>query len=143
MPFMPRKERLAGGYLAVVVDTSGSINDKLLSRFTAEIIRISKLTNSRVLLVVCDAKVHDVKILKTDKEIQGLRNFEYKGGGGTNFRPAFKEIERHMPVDAIVFLTDTYGTMPQKDPGVPTLWTVPPGIVPRDVPFGRVLRLQD
>lgn len=100
--------------LALAVDTSGSVTQRQLDQFAAEIDKIAE--SADVVVIECDARVHRV--------------FEYKPGclkkfhgrGGTDFRPAFKVADEEVKPDGLIFLTDGYGPAPDKRPRYPVMW---------------------
>jgi predicted metal-dependent peptidase len=116
----------------VVIDTSGSIDDRLLHTFIVEINGLMTRTGCEVLLVDCDARVQQVSMHR--KPIQG---YVAKGGGGTDFRPAIDALRR-VPLDVAVYFTDLEGAFPEKKPAFPLLWAATQDLV---VPFGRKLLL--
>lgn len=120
---------------AIVIDTSGSIDEYTLSVFGAEINKILKATNSDAVVIDCDAAVQQVRIFK--KQIP--KDLNCKGGGGTAFGPAVTEAEKH-DIDVIVYLTDMYGTFPERKPRVPIMWaSITKGI---EGPFGRTIFIE-
>lgn len=110
------------GTLAVVIDTSGSVSEKMLNDFLAEVADIReqvKPMETHVLSVshvVCDYVVLD------RSEIVPAT---LKGGGGTNFQPAFDYLAAiDVTPDVLIYLTDGYacdGTR-LRDPKYPVLW---------------------
>jgi len=104
---LPGKKKSRNPKLLLVRDTSGSMyDDKIQAELLNEIIQISK--SAKVLVCDCDTRVHQTY------EVRGVNDFKaYKGGGGTAFEPAFEEAKKHK-VDGIVYLTDTYGSFPDK-----------------------------
>ncbi len=116
----------------VVIDTSGSIDDKLLHRFLAEINGLLIRTGCEVVLVDCDAAVQQVSVHRTP-----IRGYVAKGGGGTDFGPAM-EVLRRIPLDVAVYFTDLMGTFPQRKPGFPLLWATTHDLA---IPFGCKLLL--
>ncbi len=116
----------------VVIDTSGSIDDKLLHTFISEINGLMTRTGCEVLLVDCDARVQQVSMHR--KPIQG---YVAKGGGGTDFRPAIEALRR-VPLDVAVYFTDLQGVFPKKKPAFPLLWAATQDLA---VPFGHKLLL--
>lgn len=116
----------------VVIDTSGSIDDALLSRFLAEINSLMVKTGCEVLLVDCDAAVQQISVHR-----KPIRGYAAKGGGGTDFRPAIDALKR-MPLDVAVYFTDLEGTFPEKKPPFPLLWLATHDLA---VPFGRKVLL--
>ncbi len=104
---LPGKKKSRNPKLLLVRDTSGSMyDDKIQEELLNEMIQISK--SASVLVCDCDTKVHQTY------EVRNVKDFKsYKGGGGTSFEPAFEEA-RKQKVDGIVYLTDTYGSFPDK-----------------------------
>ena len=56
-------------------------------------------------LIVCDADVHHVQDFFGREGAKLLRGFEFKGGGGTDFRPAIAEAAKWKP-DLLIYLTN-------------------------------------
>lgn len=125
-------ERMKGlTRIGVVVDTSGSISDEVLSAFVGEINRIMSATGAETVVVDCDAAVQTVRVFR-----RPLTEYQPQGGGGTDFRPGLAELEKQR-VTVGVYLTDLCGTFPERRPGFPLLWAVTQELA---VPFGlRVL----
>lgn len=90
-------------------------------------------------MIVADTDVQSVREIENVKEISEI---EFKGRGGTDFRPALKLAEEFNP-DIFVYLTDLMGSFPEEKPSFPVLWTIPQEEVPKNYepPFGRVLTL--
>jgi hypothetical protein len=142
LPFEPaRNYPKKAGRIAVTVDTSGSITDELLARFTAEVATIMKQTNSTVLLLCADTKVTSRVELKGIDGERALRNFRYVGRGGTDFRPALEEMAAWKP-DVAVYLTDLMGPTGETAPKYPLLWALLPGFEHASAPFGRLVNLK-
>jgi len=113
--------------LVVAIDTSGSISQKELDAFLAELRGILvSYPEVRVHVVVCDAAVHSFATVDF-REGDSWPKIELKGGGGTDFRPVFTEIRRRglLPC-GLVFLTDGYGAYPDRPPAYPVLWVLAP-----------------
>lgn len=129
--------------LTVAIDTSGSINDEMLTQFIDEIKTIQSCYKSVIHIIECDAKVHRCyKLAKYDKVKRDVQ-----GGGGTDFEPVFQYVkDKSMRTDCMVFFTDLQGSFPKRKPNYPVLWTYynpyswHPERVP-DVPFGKVVTL--
>jgi predicted metal-dependent peptidase len=139
MPWEPgRASSRAVARLAVLVDVSGSVDDALMHRFAAELQSISRRLEARVLVVIGDDKVRDVRFFEPGRS--NLRDIEFHGGGGTDFTPLLTEAARHGP-DMAVFLTDLDGRVDYCPP-FPVLWAVPASAEPMEPPFGRKLVLE-
>ncbi|NBC14776.1 MAG: hypothetical protein GVY09_15860 [Gammaproteobacteria bacterium] len=139
MPWEPgRASSRAVARLAVLVDISGSVESPLMHRFAAELAAISRRLEARVLVVVGDDKVRDVRFFEPGRS--NLRDIELEGGGGTDFTPLLAEAQRHGP-DMAVFLTDLDGRVDYCPP-FPVLWAVPASAEHMQAPFGRKLVLE-
>src|SRR6185369_10042245 len=101
------------------VDTSGS-TENMLPQFLAEMRKLNTLI-SELTVMTCDAEVHEVVKLT---QMDGLfKNVKFKGGGGTDFRPVFSTVkEKRIIPDLLIYLTDMFGTFPEKGPNYPVLW---------------------
>ena len=116
----------------VVVDTSGSIDERLLGTFLSEINSLIVHTGCEVLLVDCDAQVQQVSTHRMP-----IRGYVAKGGGGTDFRPAIEVLRQAAP-DVAVYFTDLEGTFPERRTHFPLLWMATRDLA---VPFGRKVLL--
>lgn len=127
--------------LVICIDTSGSIGQKELNEFAYHTNGVIQETNpQKVYLIYINANVcGDVE--EYDRS-QFPITFEARGGGGTDFRPAFDWCKEHgVTPDVLLYFTDMYGTFPNDDPGFPTLWiTATPN---HKVPFGEVINFND
>jgi predicted metal-dependent peptidase len=126
--------------IVVGIDTSGSIGQKEISLFLNEVRAIMGVAKSYTIHIIgCDAAVHDY--FKCT-EFSGPIPDKIGGGGGTDFRPVFKEIEKRMLHPSVmVYFTDGYGTFPNSPPpGCHTIWAVVPGGIKKDqIPFGTFI----
>lgn len=127
------------GPVVVAVDTSGSIDGKQFDEFIAEVRSILfDCRPEKLILVQCDARVHDWRELEVFDE---PANVKFKGGGGTDFRPVFTRVEKELitePPAALIYLTDMMGDFPDNDPGYPVLWAA---TTSRQGPFGITLQI--
>jgi hypothetical protein len=137
LPFERATRATRTGRIALAVDTSGSINDKLLSRFAAEVAAVIEQTGALLYLMVSDAGVHSAQELAGKDGARLMRGFKFKGGGGTDFRPAIAEAARWKP-DLLIYLTDLEGEAGDQ-PKFPVLWAIPEGR-PR-APWGTLVEL--
>lgn len=123
MPVLPAMKQTRAE-VAFCFDTSGSMGndqDKLLREAYSI---LQALPGSRLTVLACDASVHSLKAVRSAREIAPL----LKGGGGTDFRPAFATLERRKPrPDLLVFGTDGYGCYPSKAPPFKVIWLLVPG----------------
>lgn len=120
------------GELVVAVDTSGSISDAVLSAFQSEIRTIaSEVQPEKITVIYCDAAINRIQIFERDDTI----NLKMCGGGGTDFNPPFRWVEKEgIKPHAFVYLTDGYGPFPPKTPEYPVVWCM---ISDVNAPFGE------
>lgn len=120
--------------MVCALDTSGSMDEKILQNCLSEMMWLVKSTPQlNLTLITCDAQVTDVGKLTSD-----MTKVKIRGRGGTDFRPVFAWLEKNKPdIRLLLFFTDMDGTFPRKS-DVNTLWiTNNRSAIP---PFGRVLR---
>jgi predicted metal-dependent peptidase len=137
LPFERATRAVRTGRIALAVDTSGSIDESLLRRFAAEVAAVLVQTEPLLRLIVCDADVHQVHDYSGRDGAKLLRGFKFKGGGGTDFRPAIAEAAKWKP-DLLIYLTDLQGDT-GAEPAFPVLWAVPEGKAA--APWGKVVEL--
>jgi predicted metal-dependent peptidase len=121
--------------IIVVVDTSGSISDRQLSRFASEIAKLSQYVGE-ITVITTDAEVHEK--VKVSSASNLLKKLKFKGGGGTDFRPVFESVKNCL---GMIFFTDACATYPERKPEYPVLW-----ILTKDhstPPFGKVAFILD
>ena len=126
-------------YLAV--DTSGSIDQDRLQIFFNEVQGIlNSYTHLRCDLYYVDAEAYGPYPLNPNSILP-----KPKGGGGTSFVPFFDQVQANWDGysrGVCVYLTDGYGTFPEKQPELPVLWVVTPGGLDlQKFPFGEAVRL--
>jgi predicted metal-dependent peptidase len=128
-------------FVAVAVDTSGSIDNQQVQSFLGEVRSIlAAYPQLNCQLYYADAALHGPYALTPYSSLPTPI-----GGGGTDFRPFFAKLAQdHSPwaTTVAVYLTDGYGSFPPQPPSFPVLWVVTPG--GRDstqFPFGETVRL--
>ena len=131
-------------HIAVAVDTSGSMSDEVLGEILGEIDKLRSVTNCRLTLIQCDAQVQKVEDFEATDETQ-FERYQFYGRGGTAFEPVFdwiaqKATQSFFQLDALIYLTDGFGSFPPKPPSYPLLWIMTEHSMP-NVPFVEVIRL--
>ena len=99
----------------IVLDTSDSINNKLLRGFLRECKNILK--QSRLKVGCFDTKFYGFHEIRTLKDID---NIILEGGGGTNFEVAVNAFTRR--VENKIIFTDGYASMPNTS--IDVIWIV-------------------
>ncbi len=125
--------------LTVVLDTSGSINDKEINAFISEIGAIKANLRARISLIACDADLAP----GCPWTFEPWEDLEFPekitGGGGTSFLPPFKYTDQaDQPPDLLIYFTDARGEFPAQPPAYPVLWLVKGRA---DVPWGQRVQL--
>lgn len=123
----PSRRSLAGGPLDPIrpgmvapesrtmlfMDTSGSMSGDQLGIIVRESRGIMKSIGSDLECVAIDAAIHGMKVVKDWRDVAKM----LKGGGGSDFRPAFEAVEkRRERPDTIIAATDGYIGVPDKAP---------------------------
>ncbi|OPZ72777.1 MAG: hypothetical protein BWY80_01067 [Firmicutes bacterium ADurb.Bin456] len=106
--------------VVVAIDTSGSVW-RFYQRFISEMVNIvCSYPDFKGYIAHCDTAVQLFQELDPDNI-----PMEFKGCGGTDFRPLFQEIEkRGITPSLMVFLTDGDAELPKDPPNYPVLWVL-------------------
>ena len=117
---LPGKYPDGMGPMVIAVDTSGSIDTRLLERFSVELSAIiDDIKPAETHVVYCDARVHKVESFGPGEPF----TLSAVGRGGTNFAPVFERVEEEgWTPAALVYLTDLDGPFPAVEPDYPVLW---------------------
>lgn len=132
----PTRRRTGLGCVVFARDTSGSIDDETLGKYNTIIENCMADTGCTCYVIDCDSSVAAEYDLEYGQPVPN----QAKGGGGTDFRPVFnrvKSLAEERDIAGIVYLTDMYGTFPDKS-DFPTLWV---SISDAVGPFGRTVRI--
>ncbi len=125
-----------------MVDTSGSISDKMLAAALSEVRGAIEQFNGRLQgwLGYFDAAVIPPQPFYDEAS---FRKIMPEGGGGTNFNCIFEYVRTKMEKRPafIVILTDGYARFPSEEAamGIPVLWLLDNDIV--EPPWGKVARM--
>lgn len=127
------------GHVILAIDTSGSITQKILEQFIAELTKISHLADE-VTVITCDAAVHEVVKIRNMQDF--MKKIKFKGGMGTDFRPVFKEIDkRKIAPELLIYITDAWGRFPEKKPFYPVIWCLTTDSNKSAIPWGQSVEL--
>jgi predicted metal-dependent peptidase len=106
--------------LVLAIDTSGSIGQRELNQFQAELNDILQNYPSTVNVVYCDSQISATHTVTPDQYPVELKAV---GQGTTDLCPPFDWAVENVPdAGCIIYLTDLLGDSPEIDPGIPTLW---------------------
>jgi len=134
--YLPSVERRGLGEVVIAVDTSGSIGKLELEQFAGEISAIAEEAQPEAIHVVyCDAAVQSTQEFTASEPVR----LEPRGGGGTDFRPAFEWVAKNdiAPV-CLIYLTDLCCHSFPETPEYPVLWVTDSR---RMAPFGETVRI--
>ena len=124
------------GEVCFAVDCSGSIGQREINQFAAEIRKVKEdLMPTRIHVLYFDSDVSHVEAYGPDDEL----DIKPHGGGGTDFAPVFvKILELGIEPVAIVFLTDLCCNSFGQQPDAPVLWVTTDET---EAPFGDVVEM--
>jgi len=93
--------------IALAIDTSGSIDGKMLKDFLAEVSGIMEQFESyRIHLFTFDTEVHNPQQYNSDN-LEDIADYEPKGGGGTDFDAIYNYLKaEEIEPKRLVVLTD-------------------------------------
>jgi len=122
--------------LVIAVDSSGSVDDKLLNEFLSEVnFLMSLVQNYQIELLVCDDKIREHKTFYSGDRLV----VKLKSGGGTDFRPVFAFCEQNFDdVKLLLYFTDMQGIFPSTSPSYEVKWVTKLEIQPE---FGKIILL--
>lgn len=135
---------LGGGKIkvALFMDTSGSVDEELLSEFFAEVkFAINAFPNTEGEMWYFDTELYP------EGDIRDIDKPQIKGGGGTSFTPVMKKLQEIHEEDASaktlgIIFTDGYAPMNFSEPDCDVLWCISPGGVDDSYfRFGDVIRI--
>jgi len=136
--YLPSLDGRELGQICVVIDSSGSVDEKSLKMFWGEIREISGHCSETVRIIQCDYRV-------TSDEVHSSCDLPFEievlGGGGTNFRPPFQLIaDGDRTPAALIYFTDLRCEHWPSDPGYPVIWADFAGDRSQ-VPFGEIVKI--
>ena len=124
--------------VVIVIDTSGSINQRTFDVFMAEATGLMEQARPRrIIFAQCDTKVQEWVELEGTAD---LYECKLKIGGGTSFRKPFERIdEEGLEPDLVVYLTDLYGDQNEiPEPPYPVVWGC---ITEENAKWGEIVRV--
>jgi len=134
--YLPSVSGEVMGEVVFAVDCSGSIDQRTINQFAAEITKVKDdLVPARIHVMYFDSDISHVESYGPEDDL----DIKPHGGGGTDFAPVFaKIIELGIEPVAIVFLTDLCCNSFGEQPDAPVLWvTTDPG----KAPFGDIVEM--
>ena len=127
-----------------MIDTSGSISDKMMTAAYSEVKGAIDQFNGKLCgwLGFFDAAIIKPKPFSSFEEFIVIKP---AGGGGTDFQIIFEYVHKYMeekPPASIIILTDGYAPFPKEELAndIPVLWLINNEDV--DPPWGKVARIK-
>ena len=102
--------------LVIAIDTSGSITRPMIEQFLSETMKITEdYAPQKTVILYCDTQVYTPDILEPGDRPDFNK---IAGGGGTNFWPPFKWVEKNMLNEGetptvFIYFTDGYAQFPE------------------------------
>lgn len=119
---LPSMRKPAPPTIAIIIDTSGSVQDKEITEFLSEVDGIASANGiaQGITVIPCDAQVGEIQKIRS---ISGIADIKLSGGGGTDLRVGIAAAESLKPQPKIlIVLTDGYTPWPESiDPHIEKL----------------------
>lgn len=121
----------------VVLDTSGSCAGRVIQKFLDETFSVLSTEEmfadrTRIHIIQCDNQIQSDTVIRSRKDIERFKeNFEVKGFGGTDFRPAFEyvkaltERKEISNMRGLLYFTDGHGIYPKARTAYKTAFIFP------------------
>ncbi len=137
--YLPSRKEPRIQTMALAIDASGSVDDKLLSLFCVELENILEAYDTNLFIMY-----HDTKVQKYESYTRADRPLSLfvHGGGGTNYKeiPNFLERENVHP-SCLLWFTDFECNLFPEEPNYPVLW-ISSSKEKQNPPFGDVIYLK-
>jgi len=131
--YLPSRAGQDLGTIIVVIDTSSSVTQKDLNQVAAELDEIRDIYKCKIIVIYVDSKIAKIEEYDQYDEL----NLVPYGGGGTDFRPAFKYLTNHYEIEptCLMYFTDgcCFADRFPEEPEYPVLWV---GMRQFTPPFG-------
>lgn len=130
-------------HVAAFVDTSGSVDENLLTEFLSELFfAVNSMRGTTGQLFYFDTELY---LQGNIEDLTGVP--KPVGLGGTSFVPIMEELNRlsqensHVNTLGIIY-TDGFAPMNWKEPDTPLLWCISPGgVKDSEIKYGEVVRI--
>jgi predicted metal-dependent peptidase len=135
--YLPSLDSQRIGDVAIAIDCSGSIDQKQVDQFVAEIEDIRQsMRPSRVIVMMFDTRVRKTYEFGPDEPME-IKSF---GGGGTAFDDPVRVLdEMGITPEVLVYLTDLDSSAFPVEPTYPVLWVT---TLREKAPFGEVIKME-
>ena len=122
------------GTLAVIIDTSGSVDTDVLAAFWSEVREVAaEIEPQRIVVLQVDAAVQDQQEYAPGELPERI---VVKGRWGTDFRPGFARLAERgeRPACCLYFTDMDCDSYPETEPPFPVAWI---DWSPREAPWGQ------
>ena len=140
--YLPGRSEEKKGRVVLAFDTSGSMwyTEDLFKRILGSISELLRMYKCEADLIDIDTEVSHHTHIESGDNIP--LNYKPKGGGGTDFNPAFDWARENKQddIDGLIYFTDLEGTFPDAPPSYNVLWVTWSENI-TTVPFGQLLKL--
>ena len=144
--YLPSIRSEGMGTLAVIIDTSGSVDSDALAAFWSEVREVAaEIEPERIVVLQVDAAVQDEEHYAPGELPEEI---VVKGRWGTDFRPGFARLaEQGIEPAVCLYFTDMdCDRYPEVEPGFDVLWCdygTAAGFAPAPPPWGEHIRIGD
>lgn len=137
--YLPTTQDIEVGEIALIVDTSGSMDEKKLGLAFGECKEFRRMYGCDVHFIECDAGVAAYTYYSRGENLP--EQFKAHGRGGTSFNPPFEFLQREGVIPKLaLYFTDGEGSCNVPTPPYPVLWVQIPhqrGSGEYNPPFGE------
>ena len=144
--YLPSIRSEGMGTLAVIIDTSGSVDSDALAAFWSEVREVAaEIEPERIVVLQVDAAVQDEQEYAPGALPERI---VVKGRWGTDFRPGFERLAEQgiRPAVCLYFTDMDCDRYPETEPGFPTVWcdwSDGAGLWCQPPPWGEHIRIGD
>ena len=120
--------------VVIAVDTSGSTDGEPIKRLLKEVFALIKSMETsteryRIRIIQCDLQIQNEDVVHSlDEFAEIMKNYELKGGGGTDFRPVFDYLQslkkKGEKIEGLIYFTDGKGVYPSSVPPFKTCFVI-------------------
>ena len=144
--YLPSIRSEGMGTLAVIIDTSGSVDSDALAAFWSEVREVAaEIEPERIMVLQVDAAVQDEEQYAPGELPERI---VVKGRWGTDFRPGFARLDEQgiRPAVCLYFTDMDCDRYPETEPGYDVIWadySAAEGLSPEPPPWGEHIRIRD
>jgi predicted metal-dependent peptidase len=134
--YLPGIQKNGIGEIAIAVDCSGSVSERELGQFSAEInTLVAEHSPETVHVLYFDSKVQRYDRYSSGETV----SLTPTGGGGTDFAPVIHYLEEQGTCPhVLIYLTDLEGHFPDVEPDYPVIWV---STSRQTAPFGETIHI--